>query len=268
MKHYYLVLLAVASHLSFAQTNDSTYVHPQQYLLAETVVAANRWEQPIREVPGRVAKVGASLVAFQNPQTAADLLALSNQVFIQKSQLGGGSPMIRGFATNRVLLVVDGVRINNAIFRSGNLQNVISLDANVIESSEVIFGPGSVIYGSDAIGGVMDFHTFSPHVKQPGNNMFSGNGFTRFSSANKEKTTHVDFNVGLDRWAFLTSVTYSDFGDLRMGSHGPDAYLRRDYIENENGADVVKINSDPEVQVPSGYSQLNLMQKVRFQPSA
>lgn len=268
MKHIYLVLLTVAPHLAFAQTPDSTYIHPQQFLLEETVVAANRWEQPLREVPGRVAKVGASLVAFQNPQTAADLLALSNQVFIQKSQLGGGSPMIRGFATNRVLLVVDGVRMNNAIFRSGNLQNVISLDANIIQSSEVIFGPGSVIYGSDAIGGVMDFHTFAPQVRQTGDKSFAGSAFTRYASANNEKTAHVDFKIALDKWAFLTSATYSDFGDLKMGANGPDAYLRKDYVVNENGTDVVKINSDPEMQIPTGYNQMNLMQKIRFQPSA
>ncbi|MCK7536351.1 MAG: Plug domain-containing protein [Marinilabiliales bacterium] len=96
---------------------------------------------------------------FDNPQTSADLLAKSNEVFVQKSQLGGGSPMIRGFSTNKILLVVDGVRMNNAIYREGNLQNVLSLDANTIENSEIIFGPGSVTYGSDALGGVMDFHT-------------------------------------------------------------------------------------------------------------
>jgi len=68
------------------------------------------------------------VILIQNPQTAADLIGISDEVFIQKSQLGGGSPMIRGFATNRVLIVVDGVRMNNAIYREGNIQNIISLD--------------------------------------------------------------------------------------------------------------------------------------------
>ena len=70
--------------------------------------------------------------------------------------------MLRGFSANSILLVVDGVRMNNAIYRSGNLQNVITLDSHILEEAEVIFGPGSVIYGSDALGGVMDFHTQSP----------------------------------------------------------------------------------------------------------
>ena len=87
---------------------------------------------------------------------------MTGAVFIQKSQLGGGSPMIRGFSTNRILIVVDGVRMNNAIYRSGNLQNIISIDALATEEAEVIFGPGSIIYGSDDIGGVMDFHSLTP----------------------------------------------------------------------------------------------------------
>ena len=72
--------------------------------------------------------------------------------------------MIRGFSTNRLLLVVDGVRMNTAIFRSGNLQNVISLDPFAVGKTEIFFGPGSVIYGSDAIGGVMSFQTLKPHL--------------------------------------------------------------------------------------------------------
>ena len=67
--------------------------------------------------------------------------------------------MIRGFSANRILIVLDGIRLNNAIYRSGNLHNIISIDPNVLEGAEVLFGPASVIYGSDAIGGVMDFHT-------------------------------------------------------------------------------------------------------------
>ncbi len=237
-------------------------------VLEEVVVSVNRWEQNLNEVPDRVAKVSADLIKFQNPQTAADLLGISNQVFIQKSQMGGGSPMIRGFATNRVLLVVDGVRMNNAIFRSGNLQNVISLDANAVENAEVVFGPGSVIYGSDAIGGVMDFHTLSPRLSSTEKPRVAANALLRTSSANKEKTGHVDFNIGFKKWSFLTSVTYSDYADLKMGSDGPEEYTRPDYVVRENGTDVVKANDDVNVQLPSGYDQLNIMQKIRFRPSA
>ncbi len=235
--------------------------------LSEVVVAANRWEQNKSEVAQRIAAIQAREIAFQNPQTAADLLTATNQVFVQKSQMGGGSPMIRGFATNRVLLVVDGVRMNNAIFRSGNLQNVISLDASTIENAEVVFGPGSVIYGSDAIGGVMDFHTLTPKLATGEGLRISGNAMTRWSSANNEKTGSANLNIGGQRWASVTNFTYSDFDDLRMGSRGPDEYLRPEYQIRRDGRDQVIPNDDPQVQVASGYSQWNVLQKLRFRPN-
>jgi hemoglobin/transferrin/lactoferrin receptor protein len=251
--------------LLYGQEKDSTFINPKKFLLDEMVISANRWEQNIREVPNRISKVSSSLIQFQNPQTAADLLGASNQVFIQKSQLGGGSPMIRGFSTSRVLLVVDGVRMNNAIFRSGNVQNVISLDPNVIEESEVIFGPGSVIYGSDAIGGVMDFHSMTPTFAIDKKVNLKINGMTRYASSNQESTNHIDFNIGFKKLAFVTSATYFDFDDLRMGSHGPDEYLRPDYQKRINGVDTVLVNSDPELQVPTGYTQKNFTQKIAYQ---
>lgn len=247
------------------------YTHAQQAdttkLLEEVVISVNRWEQTLREVPNRVTKVSAELTRFQNPQTAADLLGASNQVFIQKSQMGGGSPMIRGFAANRVLLVVDGVRMNNAIFRSGNVQNVISLDANAIESAEVIFGPGAVLYGSDAIGGVMEFHTLQPKFSTNSKPRINANTLLRYSNTNHEKTGHIDFSAGLEKWAFLTSVTFAAYDDLKQGSFGPEEYLREEYVALENGVDVVKQNADARVQVPTRFSQLNALQKIRFRPS-
>lgn len=236
--------------------------------LDEVVVSANRWEQNVREVAGLLTKISARDVQFQNPQTAADLLGLSQQVFIQKSQLGGGSPMIRGFATNRVMLVVDGVRMNNAIFRGGNLQNVISLDPNVIRESEVLFGPGSVMYGSDAIGGVMDFHTLQPKLSETGKMTVNGNVLTRYASANSENTAHANVTLGFKKIGFTTSFTRGVFDDLRMGSRGPDEYTRPDYQVRDGANDIAVPNPDPNVQVSSGYSQTNVMQKVYFKPNA
>lgn len=186
---------------------------------------------------------------------------------MQKSQQGGGSPMIRGFATNRLLYAIDGVRMNTAIFRGGNIQNVISLDPFATEQTEVVFGPGSVMYGSDAIGGVMSFQTLTPQFSATSKSKVSGNAVSRFSSANNEKTGHFDVKVGWKNWATITSFSSNDFGDLRMGSHGPDEYLRPFYVQRQNGIDVVVTNSDPLVQKPTAYSQINLMQKVRFKPN-
>ncbi|SFW53120.1 TonB-dependent receptor plug domain-containing protein [Cellulophaga fucicola] len=231
------------------------------------VMSVSKWEQQKKDIPQKVVSISEKTIAFTNPQTAADLLQKSGKIFVQKSQLGGGSPMIRGFATNRLLITVDGVRMNNAIFRGGNLQNVIAIDPFSINNTEVIFGPGSVIYGSDAIGGVLNFYAKKPVFSKTEEANISGNTTYRFSTANSENTIHADINYGKQKWAFLTSVTYSDFDDLKMGEHGPDSYLRQNYAETINNEDALTINSNPKKQVTSGYNQINAMQKIAFKPN-
>jgi hemoglobin/transferrin/lactoferrin receptor protein len=265
-KLFCLVMLC-CTNIAAQDDPDSLYMSPGNFLLDEMIISANRWEQNIREVPGRVAKISSALIQLQNPQTAADMLGASNQVFIQKSQLGGGSPMIRGFSTNRVLLVIDGVRMNNAIFRSGNVQNVISLDANAIRQAEILFGPGSVMYGSDAIGGVMDFHTLVPQFSKDDKLHITGKALARHATANRERTGHVDFTLGLKKWSFVTSITRALYDDLRMGKHGPQAYTRPDYVLRRDNTDVLLSNENINVQVPSGYDQWNTMHKLAFRPN-
>ncbi len=242
-------------------------LEPSDINLDEVVLSATRWRQSKVTIPSNIVSVSPREVALQNPQTAADLLGLSGKVFIQKSQQGGGSPMIRGFATNRLIYTVDGVRMNTAIFRGGNIQNVINLDPFATESTEVLFGPGSVIYGSDAIGGVMSFQTLTPRLSISDSPLITGKAVIRYGSANKEKTGHLDVNVGWKKWALVTSLSSWDFDDLRQGSHGPDDYIKDFYVRRQDSTDVVITQNDPLLQVPSGYSQVNLMQKVRFNPN-
>jgi len=230
----------------------------------EFIVSANRWEQKSEEVPNLITTITLPLVKIQNPQTTADLVALNGDVFVQKSQLGGGSPMLRGFATNRVLINIDGVRMNNAIYREGNIQNIISLDPSVIERTEIIFGPGATMYGSDALGGVMDFHTRRA-LYSTGDSLYCKAGaLTRYSSAAGEQTYHLDINLGSRRVAFFTSASWSDFGDLMMGSRKHPEYLRNEYQERTTTGDTVIVNKEPRRQVASGYSQLNTTNKLRF----
>ncbi|WP_027125603.1 TonB-dependent receptor plug domain-containing protein [Gelidibacter mesophilus] len=246
--------------------NGTVFLKPKIEGLDEIVLSASKFQQSKRDIPQKIININASSIAFDNPQTSADLLENSGNVFIQKSQMGGGSPMIRGFATNRLLIVVDGVRMNNAIFRGGNLQNVISIDPFTILNTEVILGAGSVVYGSDAIGGVMNFYTKNPQLSYSDTLYFKGHVVGRYATANKEKSGHIDLNFGLKKWAFLTSVSYTDFDDLRMGSHGPLEYMRPEYVQTSDGVDRVVPNENPLVQIPTGYDQINFLQKVRYEP--
>lgn len=232
--------------------------------LSEYVVSASKWEQKKEEVPNKITRIRSREVAYLNPQTTADLLGSSHEVFIQKSQMGGGSPIIRGFSANSVLIVVDGVRMNNAIYRSGNLQNVISIDPNTLEEAEVIFGPGSIIYGSDALGGVMDFHTRKIKLADDDKALIKGQAMMRYSSVNNEKTAHGDFAFSRRKWGSFTSFTFSDFDDLRMGSKGHEEYRRIHYAERNGGQDMMITNTEPNLQKFSGYRQNNLTQKFTY----
>ncbi len=249
------------------QQGGKIYMKPTQNELGEVVVSISRFGQSKDQVPQKVVTINQKDILTSSPQTSADLLESTGQVYVQKSQLGGGSPMIRGFSTNRLLITVDGVRMNTAIFRGGNVQNVISIDPLSVERTEVVLGPGSIIYGSDAIGGVINFFTLSPAFSVVKGGNFSGRAYTRYATANEEKTGHFNVAYGNREWAFLTGASYSDFGDLRMGSYGPEEYLRPDYAVRRNGRDLMVENEDPKVQKPTGYEQLNLLQKVRFKPT-
>ncbi|MBU3715319.1 MAG: TonB-dependent receptor, partial [Ferruginibacter sp.] len=258
----YLPLYISLEQLEKKQFKVELYHEP--FELNEVVVAANKWSQVSRNVPGRVISIRKRDRELANTQTAADLLGLSGEIFIQKSQQAGGSPMIRGFSTNRLLYSVDGVRMNTAIFRAGNIQNVISLDAFATEKTEVFFGPGSIVYGSDAIGGVMSFQTITPQFSLDSSLIIATSGTLRFSSANGERTANASFSYGKKKWASYTGITHSTFGNLRMGSRGNDQYRRNFFVARMNGKDSVLSNPDPLIQQPSGYDQTNLTQKFRY----
>ena len=236
--------------------------------LDEVVVSATRWKQTTGNVPSKIISIGSKEIELQNPQTAADLLNVSGKVYVQKSQQGGGSPMIRGFATNRLLYTVDGIRMNTAIFRGGNIQNVINLDPFATENTEVLFGPGSTIYGSDAIGGVMSFTTLTPQLSASEKTLITGKGVARYSSANQERTGHFDINLGWEKWAAVTSFSKWDYDHLKQGSNGPEDYVKSFFVRRQDGEDQIIQQKDELLQRPSAYSQFNLMQKIRYTPNS
>ena len=260
--------MAILSAYAMAQVENDTL---QGYSLQEFVVSGNRWCAERESQPLKITALSFEEANVYNPQTAADVLGLTGEVFIQKSQYGGGSPMIRGFSTNRLLYSVDGVRMNTAIFRSGNLQNVISLDPFAVASAEVVFGPGSVSYGSDAIGGVMVFNTLRPALATEKSPIVYGSATVRTATASNELTGHIHAGVGWKKWGLVTSISASSFGDLKQGTHGPEDYVREYVVvpgySDGNIDDRVVANNDLRSQSPSGYSQFNLMQKVRYAPS-
>lgn len=241
--------------------------------LLKVVVSVNKDPEVLRTVNQQVQLMKTEDLQQLQAQSTAEVLSNMGNVFVQKSQMGGGSPVLRGFEASRILLVVDGVRMNNLIYRSGHLQNAITMDNNALERVEVLFGPSSTVYGSDALGGVVHFFTKSPVFSDSlGKKVFKANAFARYSGVNEEQTYHVDFHLGNKKWASFTSVNFSDFGDLmggkKLNPFYKQAYGERPfYVSRIDGKDSLVKNENRFLQVGSAYSQYDIVQKVAFRPN-
>ena len=247
---------------------DKITLSPKALGLNEVVLSVSKNIQNVTTLSRKVSVINRSSTYLDIPRTTADMLYHGGGIHVQKSQSGGGSPVIRGFEANRVLLVVDGVRMNNAIYRSGHVHNAISVDANSLERTEVIFGPSSVGYGSDALGGVVHFYTKTPRL---GNDKVID--YTKSISYNlrdKSKVNNYSLEISKKNWASYTSYTKSYFGETFMGkvrNHGyKDWGLVNYYSKNINGDffENQSVNNNPNLQRNTSYKQKDLIQKFNF----
>ena len=232
-----------------------------------------RYNVSEKDEAGQIEKITSEIVKLENPATAADMLQNTGSVLVQKSQGGGGSPIIRGFEANKLLLVIDGVRMNNAIYRSGHLQNAITIDNNVLDHTEVIFGPSSSLYGSDALGGVIHFHTKDPRISYEDTMYFNGSTNLRFNSNNQGLTGHFDFSIGKKKWGYLSSITANQFRDVVMGSNrlfnsDTSFGLHPNVVIRYEGKDTMVENLRPALQAFTGYSQVDVLQKFVYESNA
>lgn len=266
MKNVLFFLFCLLSHHAHAQTD--TIRSP--IALEEVQVVAQKFPTKGRHLY-QIETVTRELISTRNPMNSADLLGQTGNVFVQKSQGGGGSPVLRGFESSRVLIVVDGVRMNNAIYRSGHLQNVLRIDPSMLERADVFFGPSSLIYGSDALGGVMYFQSRNPDLSPTKKWLVKPAAYLRYGSATGERTAHADVSAGTDKFGFLTSVTLASFGDLLQGKQRRKAYPEfgklMQHVERVKNEDVIVMNANPNRQIGSGYHQMDLLQKILFRPS-
>lgn len=270
MKKLINLALLIVSSIGFTQTQKDTIKTNQ---LEEVIVTSKRTIKEKEFIPSQIESVSKKEIEFQNFQNMADVLAASGNLHVQKSQQGGGSPAIRGFEASRVLLLVDGIRMNNLTYRAGHLQNVITVDENMLENVDIFYGPSSTLFGSDALGGSVNMTTKNANFLENGTKKLSGNTNTRYSSSNEEKSVYFDINYATTNFASLTAFSYNDFGDLRMGkkkNHNGDFFGERPFyvITQADGTDVLTENSNRYIQKNSGYKQYNLMQKFAYKTSS
>ena len=257
--------------LSELKVAKKIFLMVKSYNLPGIVLSVSRNSQDVKSISRKVSVIDPSSLKLEAPKTTADLLYQAGGVHVQKTQAGGGSPVIRGFEANRILLVVDGVRMNNAIYRSGHLQNSITVDQNSLERTELIYGPSSVAYGSDALGGVVHFYTKTPKFSNEKSINYYKSVSYNVTDKSKINTYNLEFSN--KKWSSFTSFTRSFYGDVIMGKnrkHGfKDWGLVKYYSRNSASKyfENASINSNTSVQKNTSYKQKDFLQKFNLKTS-
>lgn len=228
-----------------AEAGDTSVPERERLLfdmhIQEVVVTAARREKGTFETSRAVSVATQEEIQRRSPITAADVLREETGVQVQKTTYGQGSPIIRGMDGYHILILTDGVRLNNSTFRSGPNQYMATLDTGQIEKVEVVRGPGSVLYGSSAMGGVINAITKMP-PELPGGLSIHPRISTRFSSADSGKIARLGFSGSYDKLSFMVGGAYKDIGDLQPGK-GHD-------IQLPSGKLLLTSESDP--KIPEG----------------
>ncbi|QOV87511.1 TonB-dependent receptor [Humisphaera borealis] len=191
---------------------------PQSFLIGEPiVVTATRLPEAPLKSPYAVDVVGQQQIAERGYRTPTEAVAEVPGVMAQKTGPGQGSPFIRGFTGFRTLLLVDGIRLNNSTFRDGPNQYFNTIDALGVDRFEIVKGPASVLYGSDAIGGTINSITKGPTGYGDGTR-FGAALYQRAASAEKSYTIHPEGTVTFgQKVGVYAAGSYKKYGDLEGG---------------------------------------------------
>ncbi len=212
---------------AFAQTT------PPPTILDAVIVTATSLDEEVLEVPYTAHVIDRERFIFQRQaRTVADALSETPGVLLQRTSYGQASPFLRGFTGFRTLTLIDGIRLNNAVFREGPNQYFATIDLLTIDRLDVVMGPSSVLYGSDAIGGTINAITRGPEmlpwpepaggkktvVPKAANSAVHGAAYYRYATAENSHTTRGEFGLAVTpHVGIFGGVTYKDFADLRGG---------------------------------------------------
>ena len=195
--------------------------------IGEIVITTQRFPQEDFLVPYSISLLDKKEMDHFSKRTAPEMLMNMDGVFVQKTNHGGGSPFIRGLTGNQTLLLMDGIRLNNSIYRYGPNQYLNTIDVFTIDRMEIAKGTGSVQYGSDAIGGALQLFTADP-LLMTGKKEWHGNATGKFMTDGMEKTGRGQLQYNSEKVAFLGGGTIRDFGDLvggkETGVQSPSGY--------------------------------------------
>lgn len=180
------------------------------------VVTATKNKLVSHKIPEAVSVLTEEELRINAPRSMAEALIGVPGVWMQKTNHGGGSPFLRGLTGNQTLLLVDGIRLNNAAFRYGPNQYFNTIDIFSVSQVEVIRGKGSVLYGSDALGGVINIVTKTPQFFT-GKPRLEGRGRLKFMNKGMEQAGGGELEFQSQNFAIFGNVNHKNFGDLYAG---------------------------------------------------
>lgn len=183
---------------------------PPSSMILQQVVSASRMAESVWEAPAEIEVIRPDQEQERQPTQTSDWLKEQAEVVLQKTNLGGGSPIMRGVSGNRVLLMVDGFRLNNAIFRLGLNQYLNTIPGSQLEQIEVLSGPSGVQYGSDGLGGTVHLRSGDPS-ETPLTFGYQGS----ISSADQTQGHTLTSAFGNSKWAFSSHFKFNDYRDLQ-----------------------------------------------------
>ena len=226
--------------------NDTIYNNLDSITVKSRLVQKNKLNLPYSLV-----QKNATSIKLGNYRTTPEALMGSSGVFVQKTNHGGGSAFIRGLTGNQTLLMLDGVRINNATFRYGPNQYLNNIDLYTIDQIEVSKGTGSVEYGSDAIGGVIHLHSYTPSYNQK--KTWSTSTSLKYIGQDMEKSNRTTVQYAQKNFAIQSGITLRNFGDLiggkNVGVQSPSGY-------DETGVNIIaklQLNKAGEITISSRF---------------
>ncbi len=213
---FFMLLACIAINQAVhAQDSNIEKDTTEAHVLGELVVTTNRTRTDRFAAPAAIDVVDIQYWSRFQPRTTPEILLQLPGVFVQKTNHGGGSPFIRGLTGNQTLLLLDGIRLNNATYRYGPNQYLNTVDAFSLESIEVLRGGGSVQYGSDALGGTVQLFTKNVDFSQK--NTWKGDLLGRLWSQGMEQSAHGSIGFSGKNAAVQGGVSVRHFGDLVGG---------------------------------------------------
>ncbi len=206
----------------------SIYLQPTNIALNNAfAVTARRIESSDFASPEAITLIDQAQLKQEIPRSTPEALEGATGIFMQKTNHGGGSPFIRGLTGNQNLLMIDGIRLNNATYRYGPNQYLATIDPYLISNIEVVRGAGSVLYGSDALGGVVNVLSKTPAYATE-SFMVGGRLGGKWMSEDMQQSGRTEIRLADKKIAFSGGFTYSDFGDIvggdSTGKQSPTGY--------------------------------------------